>query len=290
VKNIYLLLVIVIPSFSYAQWNSSGDNIYNTNTGSIGIGLNPTFGKVQISSGSDNNPALRLEQGGFSLNGTGIFQIDAPGIFGGRFHVSANGNIGVGINAPLQKMHISGSTAHGGQCVLIENIDNNFDSYAPIQFKTGASPSIWQTFARNGDLFLGIANVADYMVIKNGGNVSIGTAQPNSYKLAVAGTIGAWGEVRVFGTGSQFPDYVFDPSYKLPALEETEKYVKENHHLPEVPSAKDIAKDGMSLNDMNVILLKKVEELTLYMIEQQKINEIQSKEIKELKAIIKSKN
>jgi len=102
------------------------------------------------------------------------------------------------------------------------------------------------------------------------GNVGIGTIAPGSYKLAVAGKIAAWGEIKVFTNGSSFPDYVFAPEYKLRSLEETEKYVKENHHLPEVPSAAEIAKDGMSLNGMNEILLKKVEELTLYIIEQNK--------------------
>jgi hypothetical protein len=86
----------------------------------------------------------------------------------------------------------------------------------------------------------------------------------------------------VFTNGSAFPDYVFDPSYKLPTLEETEKYVKENHHLPEVPSAAEIEKEGMSLNGMNVILLKKVEELTLHLIEMKK-------EIEELKRNQKDK-
>lgn len=118
----------------------------------------------------------------------------------------------------------------------------------------------------------------------NQGRLNIGstTSFGTQYKLAVAGSIGAWGEVRVFTNGSAFPDYVFDPSYKLPTLEETEKYVKENHHLPEVPSAAEIEKEGMSLNGMNVILLKKVEELTLHLIEMKK-------EIEELKRNQKDK-
>ncbi|NOS55378.1 MAG: hypothetical protein HOP37_03870 [Cyclobacteriaceae bacterium] len=115
------------------------------------------------------------------------------------------------------------------------------------------------------------------MTINADGNIGIGIApnsNSNSYKLAVAGSIGAWGEIRVFANGSTFPDYVFDPSYKLPTLEETEKYVKENRHLPEVPSAAEIEKEGMSLNGMNVILLKKVEELTLHLIELKKENSV----------------
>lgn len=120
--------------------------------------------------------------------------------------------------------------------------------------------------------------------INNLGNVSIGTTTPGSYKLAVAGKIAATGEVRVFTDGTtSFPDYVFEPSYKLPLLEETEAFIKENHHLPEVPSAAEIAKEGMSLNEMNVILLKKVEELTLYMIELKKENTEMKKESQEMK-------
>lgn len=88
--------------------------------------------------------------------------------------------------------------------------------------------------------------------------------------------------MRVFTDGTtNFPDYVFDPSYKLRSLEETEKYVKENHHLPEVPSAAEIAKEGMSLNGMSKILLKKVEELTLHIIEQNKRIEALEKKLKE---------
>jgi hypothetical protein len=120
------------------------------------------------------------------------------------------------------------------------------------------------------------------MSLSRGGKVMIGTWNPGSYKLAVTGKIAATGEVRVFTDGTtNFPDYVFDPSYKLRSLEETEKYVKENHHLPEVPSAAEVAKEGMSLNGMSEILLKKVEELTLHIIEQNKRIEALEKKLKE---------
>ncbi|MBY0432780.1 MAG: hypothetical protein K2U26_01590 [Cyclobacteriaceae bacterium] len=86
--------------------------------------------------------------------------------------------------------------------------------------------------------------------------------------------------MRVFTAGTTvFPDYVFEPDYDLPSLEETETFIKENKHLPEVPSATEIDKDGMSLNDMNVILLKKVEELTLHLIQMKKeIEELKKKQ------------
>jgi hypothetical protein len=100
--------------------------------------------------------------------------------------------------------------------------------------------------------------------------VGIGTENPGSYMLAVAGKIASWGEVRVLNLNTAFPDYVFEKDYKLPSLAETENYIKLHKHLPEVPSAAEVAKEGMSLTDMNIITLKKVEELTLHLIEMNK--------------------
>ena len=110
-----------------------------------------------------------------------------------------------------------------------------------------------------------------------GGQVGIGTTTiPTGYKMAVAGNVIAE-KVKVRKQSSGWPDYVFSPTYKLPGLEEVEKFTKENSHLPEIPSAKEIEKEGQDLGEMNRLLLKKVEELTLYMIEQ-------NKEIKALKS------
>jgi len=121
------------------------------------------------------------------------------------------------------------------------------------------------------------------MLITRGGNVGIGTNSFGGlYRLYVAGKIAAWEEIKVFTNGSSFPDYVFDANYKLRSLEDTETYIKENHHLPEVPSAAEIAKDGMSLNGMSEILLKKVEELTLHLIEMKKENEELKKRLEKL--------
>ena len=67
-----------------------------------------------------------------------------------------------------------------------------------------------------------------------------------------------------------WPDYVFDKSYNLMPLFETEQYIQANGHLPNVPSAAEVEADGMSVGEMNKVLLQKVEELTLYVIELQK--------------------
>ncbi|MCB0455921.1 MAG: hypothetical protein KDC62_11070, partial [Aequorivita sp.] len=88
--------------------------------------------------------------------------------------------------------------------------------------------------------------------------------------------------------GAVAPDYVFEtyyngfsemmPEYKLISLEELEIFLKENHHLPNVPSAEAMMTEGISLKEMNLILLQKIEELTLYTLQQQKeIDKLKSK-------------
>ncbi len=104
-------------------------------------------------------------------------------------------------------------------------------------------------------------------------NVGIGTLSPDE-KLTVKGKIHTQ-EVRV-DLDFPAPDYVFDNDYKLKTLKEVEDYIKENKHLPEIPSAQEIEKDGLMLAEMNMSLLKKMEEMTLYMIEQnKKINDLE---------------
>ncbi|MDN4167075.1 tail fiber protein [Cytophagales bacterium LB-30] len=98
-----------------------------------------------------------------------------------------------------------------------------------------------------------------------GGNVGIGTTQPDA-TLTVKGDIHAR-EVRVDLNGAVAPDYVFEPDYSLMSLQELSDYLKEHKHLPEVPSAKEMEQNGVNLLEMNLLLLKKVEELTLHVIE-----------------------
>ncbi|MFN3403260.1 MAG: hypothetical protein ACK40G_04140 [Cytophagaceae bacterium] len=121
----------------------------------------------------------------------------------------------------------------------------------------------------------------DYLTILENGKVLIGMNPPHinhgpclapDARLAVNGTIYATSiKVRTVQNGC-FPDYVFSSDYKLRTLDEVEKFIKVNSHLPEVPSAKDVEENGINLAEMDEILLKKIEELTLYLIELKKEN------------------
>lgn len=116
-------------------------------------------------------------------------------------------------------------------------------------------------------------------VWNNTGNVGIGTpltSNPNNYKLAVNGKLGAK-EVQI--ENSSWPDFVFLNEYKLMTLPELEGYIKQNGHLPEIPSAKEVEENGILVGEMNAKLLQKVEELTLYIIELEKKLEAIDKKI-----------
>ncbi|NDV68102.1 hypothetical protein [Dysgonomonas sp. 25] len=115
------------------------------------------------------------------------------------------------------------------------------------------------------------------LVITSDGKIGIGTSYPNtkldvlgairSTQLDVNGTIRAK-EVKIELTG--WSDFVFDNNYRLPSLKEVESYINRHNHLPNIPSEKEVLENGIDVGEMQAKLLQKIEELTLYMIEQQK--------------------
>jgi hypothetical protein len=108
-------------------------------------------------------------------------------------------------------------------------------------------------------------------------DLRIGTlTQATGYSLSVNGKI-ACEEILVEDI-SNWPDYVFHPNYKLMDLDELDNNIKENNHLPGIPSASEIEENGLTLGDMQKKMIEKIEELTLYTIEQNKmIKELQQK-------------
>ncbi|MGC9343268.1 MAG: hypothetical protein ACP5E3_11245 [Bacteroidales bacterium] len=120
----------------------------------------------------------------------------------------------------------------------------------------------------------------DNDLVAIGGRLGINTQNiPDSIQLAVNGTMMA---KEVIITVDNFPDYVFSEDYDLRTLEEVDEFIKENGHLPEVPSAEEVARTGMKMGEMEKILLKKVEELSLYVIDLKTTQDQLKKELSEL--------
>lgn len=119
-------------------------------------------------------------------------------------------------------------------------------------------------------------------VINTAGSVGIGTTDITdaNYKLFVEGAIRTR---KVKLDADTWPDYVFEPEYKLLSLHEVEQYINSHKHLPEIPSAEEISKNGLDVGDTQALLLKKIEELTLYLIEQNKRLDDQEKELRSLR-------
>ena len=136
-------------------------------------------------------------------------------------------------------------------------------------------PSTQIAYGSTGNAVTGNSNLTfDGTKLLVNGNVGIGTINTNdvSYKLFVETGIRTR-KVKV--DQATWADYVFEPSYKLPSLEEVESFIKQHKHLPDVPSARDVQKEGLNLGDNQALLLKKIEELTLYAIDQNKKLEIE---------------
>jgi hypothetical protein len=203
-------------------------------------------------------------------------------------NIIANGNVGVGTTTPTTTVYIQNAATNYSSTLTLKNTVNNVASRAGITMENdGGNQTIFYKqssgnadandvilYSVQGDTRI-YTNGAERMRIANSGNVGIGTAAPDA-KLAVNGTIHSR-EVKV-DLSVPGPDYVFDTDYKLTELHELKAYVEKHHHLPEIPSAEEMARNGLNLGEMNTKLLKKVEELTLYLIEMKsEINELKKK-------------
>lgn len=205
-----------------------------SNLGRIGIGINNTSPGVELDVRGVTNP-------GFILSATGVPASAVMGIATSGSSYSANAVVGDVVFGPKG----------GGSHDLILSCQNG--NSGSIRFKSGP-----------------IGGDVEYMTIRGNGLVGIGTNNPQ-FLLDVAGTIRAC-EVRVNLSGG-WCDYVFDKNYKLMPFAELEKYINDNHHLPKIPAAAEVDKNGLDMGSMQISMMEKIEELTLYMLQLKKEND-----------------
>ncbi|UYQ95516.1 hypothetical protein MKQ68_10430 [Chitinophaga horti] len=202
---------------------------------------------------TEGNPQASLHVGSFLSQPTAI-KI-------GKLHDVGNINVPLGAACGGYNIDFYGwrdmYVDQVGARIRAERINN----YAPNNALIRAMDVAFST-SSGGD----IASLTEKMRITWDGKVGIGTSKPQ-HELSVKGTIGAK-KVRVTQDG--WADYVFEDGYQLRSIPELEFFIKQHKRLPDIPAASEVATDGIDLGEMNRKLLQKIEELTLYMIEQQK--------------------
>ena len=234
-KILAILVLVLFGTMSYAQWGTTGNDIYNTNTGNVGIGTTtPLF--LLHAAKSMTEPQIVVNNLG-SNGGATFRMIDVASGADWKFKSASTAAF---------KLR---DQAMATDVITIE--------------RTLAAPN-------NGTL--------NALFIKANGNVGIGTANP-TVKLAVNGKVNCK-EVEVTITG--WSDFVFKPGYKLRSLDEVESFINTNKHLPDVPSESTVLSQGTNLGAMDAILLQKIEELTLYVIDLKKQNDELQVKVKNL--------
>ncbi len=312
----FSLSVLLIPVFAMlpaeviGQWVTNGTNIYNSNTGNVGVGATAPGQKLEVNGnillrnstglksiytweasdvnwriGMNSSPgfnrALATSHVQYLTYGNSAGQGFAVGVNGANSSfelLSTNhqayfrGNVGIGstIADGLQvNVVLSSEAAQASSNVRIGVMGGGpriiFDRAGSTPFQMDNFGGRFRIFVPGTELFN----------ITTSGNVGIGSLNPNQ-KLTVNGTI--YGREVKVDLNVPGPDYVFQPEYKLMPLDEVKKYIQENKHLPEVPSAAEMEANGINLSEMNMLLLKKIEELTLHIITlEERIREAKNK-------------
>lgn len=180
-------------------------------------------------------------------------------------------------NHPHIKLLVNGSQLIYGTSASLyfggaTNTPAGYGNYGIEYNESEGGLNFWRPFGSKSQNWI--------LFLKDNGSIGIGTKDLSSgYKLTVAGGIHAR-EVLVTETAGG-ADFVFDKSYKLRPLSEVDAFINKNKHLPEIQSAQDMQINGINIAEFQIKLLQKIEELTLYIIEQQKeINELKKTNIK----------
>ncbi len=202
-----------------------------------------------------------------------------------------SGNVGIGTSNPAIKLDVQGDIGKydpyeakvqglriGSTPVYGASGARTLSLVNKVSASTSGSGGNFEKYIIKSDGFnTYLAEGAGNLIYEGTGNVGIGTTNPTT-KLAVNGTIRSK-EVRV--EAGPWPDYVFTSTYVLPTLDQVKSYIDRYQHLPEMPSDKEVKKNGIALGEIVTLQTKKIEELTLYLIEKDKQVKQQSQQLKD---------
>ncbi len=301
-KKIYTTLValLAIAQISYAQtWSGNGTDIYFNTSGKVGIGTSTPGFKLDVNGVINSTSYMSNIEGMYVDGATGMGMNNVSGTLSfrtnnvdSRMVINSSGNVGIGTASPGSDLTI----AQGGKGISFDNGGAGyFGTFAfNRESRTGAifnsSGNAFQINNGNGiDKSLHIqvyngagANINPDALTINGTNGGVGintAAVPANYHFAVNGAaIVTSMTVKLYNA---WPDYVFKKGYDLPTLSEVSNYIIKNNRLPDMPSEDQVSKNGINLGELVTLQTKKIEELTLYLIEK-------DKELKELKSNQKS--
>ena len=266
--------------------------LLNPNGGNVGIGTTSPQTNLDVQgNGSDSQDLLRITRGGgnqsrVQIGHCYIQRYDGTGAPNALYINTNGGNVGIGPNCFPDKTLVVSNTLSGSAStvsVLTRFVNNGYGNTVMLDMTDAHSSDGVITFTANSNptnALLGFGvDAVQKMVVDGNGNVGIGTTNPG-YKLDVAGPIHC---SEIITNSYDWADYVFKPAYKLASLSEVEGVIKREGHLPGMPSASDVAAHGLSVGEMQVKLLQKVEELTLHQIDEDKRLNEQSKDIEQLR-------
>lgn len=205
-----------------------------------------------------------------------------------------SGKVGIGESNPQEKLHVNGSILLPVNKYLKFGTENASSGYLKVH---NASCCYNTYFDIKGSLFFrnenGGSNQGALLGLQSDGTITMGVKEKydntvtntDGHKLMVNGGI-LCENLKVIGDVPN-SDHVFAADYKLKTIEEVQDFVETNKHLPEIPSARDFQKNGYSVGEMDDLLLRKVEELTLYVIQLKKENDKMAEKLTAVEGAIK---